>query len=308
MNVRHARSQFVSEPVKWVSAMTLAAFILAGCNIGSSGTGTLSLDVTDAPIDSAVEVNVVFNGVVIIGGEGGRTEILYDDPKTINLLELQNGLTESLLDEHPLPAGEYEQIRLLVDVDQEQGSSNIVLDDGTHFLTIPSGPQTGLKLVSGFTVPVNDSIALTIDFDLRKAIVLTGGSNPTYKLKPALRLLDNSEVGRIEGTVSSTTVTSLGSSCDTGAAVYVYEGADVTPGDIGGDGAEPVITTLVDTEEPGETSYDFTFAFLTAGEYTVAFTCDAELDDTEAADADDLTFEGTQNTTVTVDGIATVEF
>lgn len=296
-------------PLKAIAAASVAALALAGCNTGgsASGSGSLSLDVTDAPIDSALEVNVVFNGVEIHGADGSRTVIMYDEPRDINLLALQNGLTEPLLEDETLPAGEYEQIRLLVDVDQVQGSSNIVLEDGTHFLEIPSGSQTGLKLVSGFTVPVNDSVAFTIDFDLRKSIVVTGQPDPRYKLKPALRLLDNSQVGSISGTVSSTTVANIGN-CDTGAAVYVYEGADVTPGDVGGDGVEPLVTAMVDTQVPSVTSYDYTVAFLAEGDYTVAFTCDAQLDEAESADGDLMTFTTTQNTTVTVGESATVNF
>jgi hypothetical protein len=226
-----------------------------------------------------------------------------DQPKTINLLDYQNGNTASLLNEETLAAGDYEWIRLRVDATKEPGGSNIVIDGNEHDLYIPSGAQTGLKLVSGFTVPVNESVAFTIDFDLRKSVVATGGGDPSYKLKPALRLLDNSQVGTISGTINSTTVTE---SCS--GAVYVYEGADVEPGDVGGDGTEPLVTALVDTSGTGVGGYDYTVAFLAEGDYTVAFTCDADLDEPETADADSMTFEGTQNATVTVDASVTADF
>ncbi|WP_394168639.1 DUF4382 domain-containing protein [Saccharospirillum alexandrii] len=259
----------------------------------------MSLDITDAPIDSASEVNVVFEGVDIRSASGALVEITYDEPRTINLLDLQGGTTASLLDDETLAAGDYEWIRLRVDATQEAGGSNIVLDGGEeHDLFIPSGAQTGLKLVSGFTVPVDGSVAFTIDFDLRKSVVEANGS---YRLKPALRLVDNSEVGSISGTVSSTAVTE---NCS--GAVYVYEGADVSPGDVGGEGNEPLVTALVDTSGTGVTGYDYTVAFLTEGDYTVAFTCDADQDDPEAADT--LTFTGTQNASVSVDASVSIDF
>lgn len=288
--------------LKTMAAMSAVALVVAGCNSSTSGTGSLSLDITDAPIDSAQAVNVVFNGVELQAASGSRVEITYDEPRTINLLDLQGGTTVSLLDDETLAAGEYEWIRLMVTATEEAGGSNIVLDnDDIHDLSIPSGAQTGLKLVSGFTVPVNGSVAFTIDFDLRKSIVETGGSNPSYKLKPALRLVDNTEVGSISGTISSTAVTE---SCS--GAVYVYEEADVVPGDVGGDGNEPLVTALVDTSGTGVGGYDYTVAFLTEGSYTVAFTCDADLDNPE--DTDTLVFTDTQNADVSADATATINF
>lgn len=292
--------------LKTVAAMSVVALAVAGCNTEGSGTGSLSLDVTDAPIDSAEAVNVVFEGVDIRSASGALVEITYDEPRTINLLDYQGGAVAPLLDDESLSSGDYEWIRLRVDASREAGGSNIVLDDGSeHDLFIPSGAQTGLKLVSGFTVPVDGSVAFTIDFDLRRSVVVTGGPDPSYMLKPTLRLLDNSQVGTITGTVSSTTVTDLGN-CEAGAAVYVYEGADVEPGDVGGDGNEPLVTAMVDTLVPGVTEYEYTVAFLTEGEYTLAFTCDADSDDPEAADT--LTFTDAQNASVSVDASVSINF
>lgn len=285
-----------------IAAMSAVALAVAGCNSESSGSGSMSLDITDAPIDSASEVNVVFEGVDIRAASGALVEITYDEPRTINLLDLQGGTTASLLDDETLTAGDYEWIRLLVDATREEGGSNIVLDGGAeHDLFIPSGAQTGLKLVSGFTVPVNGSVSFTIDFDLRRSVVETGGPNPSYHLKPTLRLLDNSQVGSISGTVSSTAVTE---NCS--GAVYVYEGADVAPGDVGGDGNEPLVTALVETSGTGVTEYDYTVAFLTEGDYTVAFTCDADQDESEAPET--LTFVSPQNASVSVDASVSINF
>lgn len=299
MTLRKKQRPLISGPIKAVAAMSVAALAVTGCNTGVSGSGSLSLDVTDAPIDSAEAVNVVFTGVDIRAASGALVEVTYDEPRTINLLDLQGGTTASLLDDETLTAGDYEWIRLRVDATKEAGGSNLILDGGAeHDLFIPSGAQTGLKLVSGFTVPVNGSVAFTIDFDLRKSVVEANGS---YMLKPALRLVDNSEVGSISGTVSSTVVTE---NCS--GAVYVYEGANVEPGDVGGEGNEPLVTALVDTSGTGVTGYDYTVAFLTEGEYTVAFTCDADQDNPEAADT--LTFAGTQNASVSVDASVSIDF
>jgi hypothetical protein len=54
-----------------------------------------------------------------------------------------------------------------------------------RFLLVPSGSETGLKLVSGFTVPSNGVVDYTIDFDLRHAITCPTGQSPACILKPA---------------------------------------------------------------------------------------------------------------------------
>ncbi len=52
------------------------------------------------------------------------------------------------------------------------------------------------------------------------------------------------------------------------------------------------------------TEYNYTAAFLVEGEYTVSYTCDP--DDNEAAE--ELTFIGTRNVTVTAESQTTVDF
>ncbi|MEX0622730.1 DUF4382 domain-containing protein [Saccharospirillum sp.] len=299
MTLRQKQRQFTTGPIKTIAAMSVAALALAGCNTDSSGT--MSLDITDAPVDSALEVNVVFDGVDIHSARGNLIEITYDEPRSINLLDYQGGATASLLDDEWLPAGDYQWISLRVDATKEAGGSNILLDDGSDYdLYVPSGDETGLKLVQGFTVPVNGSVAFTIDFDLRKSVVEEDGTG-FYKLRPALRLVDNTQVGSIAGPVDSNTLTA-----DCSGAVYVYEGENVTPGDVGGNGVEPIVTALVDTDDSGVTKFDYKVAFLTEGDYTAAFTCGAAQDDPEGADT--LTFIDPQNASVVANQSVTINF
>ena len=70
-----------------------------------------------------------------------------------------------------MPAGDYEWIRLIVDNEQDVRDSYVVLTSGEECeLRVPSGAESGLKLNRGFTLPADGSVALTIDFDLRKSI------------------------------------------------------------------------------------------------------------------------------------------
>lgn len=282
----------------------IPAFLLAlaGCGGDSSTSqGSLSLGITDAPVDSANRVVVEFSGVSVKPASGEAVEFTFDAPRQIDLLALQGGETELLLDGVVLDAGAYEWVRLTVNAGQNASDSFIELEDGSvHALFIPSGNETGLKLVQGFIVPANGSANFTIDFDLRKSITDPQAQGMPYILKPALRMVDNTEVGTIAGTVDS----AIAAATDCSPAVYVYEGSDVTPDDVGS-AVEPVASGLVNMSDTTG-AYEYAVAFLLTGDYTVALTCDADAD---AADADDaITFEAQQNATVAVDQVTTVNF
>ena len=283
-----------------------AVMAAAGCGGsdgggGSAGSGTLSLQITDAAVDSAEHVYIQFSGLEIQAAGGRRTTLYYCQdpadptktilsevpcttppaPKQLDLMALSGGQAEVLLDDFTLPAGHYEWIRLMVDTAGTRDSYIVLLGGAEHELTIPSGDQTGLKLNRGFNVPAGGSADFTIDFDLRKSVHVTGTGD--YMLRPTLRLADNTLAGAIAGTVNAALVPG---GCT--PAVYVFEGGGITPDDIDGTAPDPITTATV-TLDSGV--YKYKAAFLEAGSYTVAYTCQAALDDPAINDA--LVFSGT---------------
>jgi hypothetical protein len=284
--------------------LAAAALLTAGCNGSSDNAGTLNLSVSDTPVDGAEHVTVAFTGVEIQPADNmgsDRLEFDFHAPKVVDLLDQQAGRSAVLLDGVSLPAGSYAWIRLKVDESQ----SSITLSDGSvHPLTIPSGSQTGLKLVRGFGVAAGSVTDFTVDFDLRKSVVLDANG---YKLKPALRIIDTLAVGSIAGSADNTLV--LGglaiSALACMPAAYIYAGGGVTPVDINTSGQmQPVATaTLALNTTTGK--YDYSADFLAAGTYTVALTC-AGLDDPALTDA--LQFSAAKDATVTAGSTATVDF
>lgn len=263
---------------------TIALLGLTSCGGGGGGgSGTMmSLSVADAPVDGAGKVVVVFSGVELIPNSGNPITITFAAPKTIDLLS-QSGTASAVLFSQPIPAGSYGQIRLMVMADGDPSNSYIVLSDGSmHGLMVPSGAETGLKLVSGFTVPSSGVVDLTIDFDLRQAIVCPPGQSPACFLKPVERLVDNTTVGNIQGQVSNTLVPD---GCTPG--VYLYAGTVTAPEDMNsmapaGDTNQPIASKVpVATSMP---PFYYQFTFLTPGNYTVAFTCQAAQDNPDQAD------------------------
>jgi Domain of unknown function (DUF4382) len=262
----------------------VTALALAACSSGGGGAmGQMQLAVADAPVDGAQSVVVKFTGIELTGDSGSPVDISFASPKSIDLLN-QSGTASAVLFNQPIPAGSYGQIRLMVMADGDPSNSYVMLSDGTmHGLQVPSGSETGLKLVSGFTVPPSGVVDYTIDFDLRQAITCPPGQSPACILKPVERLVDNTTVGNIQGVVSNTLVPSA---CTPG--VYLYNGTVTTPEDMNStappsDTNQPLASKVpvADSQPP----YYYQFTFLPPGTYTVAFTCQAAQDNPDQADS-----------------------
>ena len=294
----------MTSPILKPLALAIMATSLTGCFSSDSSdgdSGTLSLGITDAPVDSLKEVNIQFTGISIKPASGERVEIELDEPRTLDMLELQNGNAADLLDEQPVPAGDYNWVRLDVD-SSDISKMNVITDnDEQHGLTVPSGE---LKLVSGFTVPQGGSADFTIDVDLRKAVINPEAQGQDYKLRPALRLVDNTEVGSVEGTISGELVTDAcgDNNQQFDGSIYVYEGADAELVDYNPD-ASPLMSASVEVNDSNE--YSYTAAFLSEGDYTIAYTCTS--DDTEVVD-DSMDFRGKRNVTFEANATQTENF
>ena len=228
----------------------------------------------------------------------------FNQPKVIDLLTLQGTNTENLLTDVSIKAGEYDELRLIVD-DSGMNSFIEITDGSVYPLKIPSGSSSGLKLKGPITIPASKPGKFTVDFDVRKSIVRAGKSS-NYLLKPVLRLVDDSVVGHIRGSVDPSLLTD--SSCsdndiDTYNAVYVFEGFDAAVDDIdlsSDQDIDPIATGSIKYDSTSD-SYMFEAAFLTEGNYTIALTCNTDLEDIESDD--DLVFFNIQNVQVQINDI-----
>lgn len=263
-------------------------------------TGTLSVDVTDAPVDNAEAVVVQFTGIEI-QGPGGRESFDFDSPKTIDLLELTGDESLELLPETELTAGQYQWMRLKVNAERGVTDSYIDIDSARYSLFVPSGSQSGLKLNRPFVIAAGGLTDFTIDFDLRKSIHEPQDAAEDYYLRPTLRIVDNAEVGHINGMIDPNLINAEG--CTDSSAVYLFEGADAEVDDVDAIEPEPITTGLVEVNNDGD--YVYEIGFVLAGEYTLGFTCEAANDDPEVDDVINFT---TSNVTVTADSTVTVDF
>lgn len=273
--------------------LVACALALPACGGGGSSndgmgaqTGQLSLAIGDAPVDGATEVVVVFTGIEL-HSNGSTRSIDFAVPREIDLLAYQNGATVNLLENLMVDAGEYQWMRLKVLAERNlSDGSYILFESGEQFpLYVPSGSETGLKINRPFRVAAGGITRLVADFDLRKSIIAPPGQAPNYMLKPVLRLMDELQIGDIEGSVDLAALataqlgaTATAADCDGG--IYLFGGAAATPDDTDGnaaDGADPIVYQPL-AFDGLQTVVPYRFAMVEAATYTVAATCDFGVD------------------------------
>ena len=270
----------------------------------SSDRPAFSLRLTDAPIDGVVAVVVQFTEVRVRSTDGAWTSYVFESPASIDLLSLQGSKTADLLVNMPLDDGDYDEIRLFVD--EAPMATYVDLGSaGVKELEIKNGSKKGIKVSGEFSVSESRKASFVLDFDLRKSVKLKKGK---YELKPKLRLVEQFSSGHIRGMVDPAKLT-LAAGCsdddvDTFNAVYVFKGHGAKVRDIDLSKKKPkgpLSTTLIKYDAATQ-SYMYEAAFLPAGEYTVAYTCNADLEDLDK-DKDNLRFFGVRNATVVLNNI-----
>ena len=173
----------------------LAAFLVIGILAASAcsdttgvSTSRVQILLTDAPSDMIASAEVWISHVYLQGrlgeldGDGGGRVDLFNDPESphhYDLLMLQDGLTADLTGLVEIEAGRYQGLRLVVD------SARVTLVEGWAFLddtdsatlTVPSGSQSGIKVMLNDEIDAVDggSTTLTVDFDVDRNFVIQGG-------------------------------------------------------------------------------------------------------------------------------------
>ncbi|MBR7979661.1 DUF4382 domain-containing protein [Burkholderia cenocepacia] len=240
--------------IKSALCAAFVPFVLAGCGGGDDGggtqTGTLHVAMTDAPscgfdhvyvTVSQVRVNANANAA---DNDAGWSTVSLATPQKIDLLSLTNGVLADL-GQTALPAGQYQQVRLVLAQNQGNNLANSVVPTGgvEQALATPSATQSGYKIIQPFTVQPNTLVDLVLDFNACKSIVQRG--NGSYALKPVVTAIPTVVSGAISGYVAS---------AEAGATVYAEQGGKVVRGTVADSSGKFVLSPLIQSSTQG--NYD----------------------------------------------------
>lgn len=219
--------------------MLLATIGFSACNGGgggggsSDGSGTVSVGLTDSASDKYHAVYITVADVQICEKDTDNSsddncnwrslQTENDEPlsnRTYNLLKLVNGVTEAIGSKE-FDEGEYNQIRLIIGDTPEpennllgephEFANYLILNDDSNTiepLKIPSGFQTGIKLVHRFVVEAGKIKELVLDFDADRSVVKAGNSGK-YNLKPTIKVFETDDKIEVDGTVTDDSGTSI---------------------------------------------------------------------------------------------------
>lgn len=193
--------------------ITAALILIAGaCNEIKNGDdqGRVVLKVTDAPFDisniesalvtiTRIELKKVGDGI----SDGSPFITLSEDTITIDLIDLRNGVTETLLDLE-IPTGSYNMVRLYVD----EAGLKLKDSDEIHRVKVPSGSQTGIKIFLSPALEVSEGnlSEILLDVDLSRSFILRGNMdhNNGFIFKPVIRAANMAKAGCVRGFVTDT--------------------------------------------------------------------------------------------------------
>ncbi len=162
--------------------------IFTGCI--QSGTGTIKLQITDDPsLLNISRANVTISSIMVHKADFGSDDndsdsnesdaswiTIVNESLTYDLIKLINAT--DIIGIKDLDVGWYTQIRLVVE-------RAIVTIDGIEYdLQIPSKK---VKLISPFEIIANNTIVLTLDFDVHESIHETG--NGKYIMNPTIKVI-----------------------------------------------------------------------------------------------------------------------
>lgn len=229
----------ITQLLKLVPALVFALAMgnITGCGSGSSGQASVA--VADASSDQYNAIYVTIDKVQVhasADAEESGWVTLFTPRKTVNLLALINGVREEL-GVVSLATGHYTQMRLIIGTEADTGINilsqshpfaNYVIDTSNayHELKVPSGHQTGIKIVHGFDINANETTELILDFNASASVVIAGSSGK-YLLKPTIKVLETADYAILSGRVTAAADSSAIAGALVTAQIYSASAADL---------------------------------------------------------------------------------
>ena len=308
----------MSGTVKILSAVLLLSCVIAslgGCGCGfdcNNGNNNdqptlLSLGLSDSVPEELKQVVIEVDSITFV--RNGADDVVVDrftieqqdlvdvDSFQVDLLEYRGVNQLVVIDNLELDRATYREVLISVldgDINRSYAQE---ADDSLKQINVPAA---GLSLPG--IVVTGDEQQFTVEFGLAQSLQLQTADDSYLLATDGIRLEDNALAATLSGRLDTTLFDSE-APCDekedpeVGNRVYIYEGTDLGDrqlADVFTDGSSTeipaealppfAVATLIENSLNG--TWEYSFGFLPAGDYTMAFACDTQEDDPE--DFDDL--------------------
>ncbi|HEY0915359.1 MAG TPA: DUF4382 domain-containing protein [Solimonas sp.] len=245
---------------------------LAACE----STLDINLATVNRPVD-AERISVRIEAVELQDESGGTFRIETDD-RLVDLLDFQGTELLSLVGGEEVPAARYRKLRLIFD----DRDAEIETDDGEFPIRL-SDLQPGADLDIQLSDDEDEGETILAVLDLRFSFSRQTQPDNLYRLRQAATAARAGDTGTLTGTVDEDYV--AGGACagseEEGFAMYLYRGdrrSQLKDYAADFDTASPLVSASVECSG-NSGDYQYRFRGLPIGQYTVAYTCKAELDD-----------------------------
>jgi hypothetical protein len=255
-------------------------------NVPTQATGSISISITDGPWEdaqalvlhiTAMELGRSNGDVIQLGMPGG--------PMSIDMMQLQNGVSQALVTEMEVPVGQYEWMRMIIDLNQSH--LDLAGTGGRHNMQMGPDADNGLEVHTFFQIADSAHEEFMLDFDLRSGVQRhqMGMMGDQFELHSAMRLVNMAESGGVTGLVAAGMIDINHPDCDVapgGNWAYLFPGSATEPDDISEQNTDgipgPLAADRVEMD-PGTGDHFYHFGYLPAGSYRIAFTCSGEWDE-----------------------------
>jgi len=290
----------MSTPGAMFVATLAMTTLLYGCGGNSSespppnqppATGTISVSLTDGPWEEMTEMVLHITGIEMGHADGRLVNVaMPGGPMSVDMMRLQNGVSEQLAGGVMVPIGQYEWMRLTVDTNMSHAS--LASTGGHHSMGMGSDAASGLEIHERFQIQQGQHSEFMLDFDMRLGVQQHSGGmmGNEYELHSAMRMINMNEAGGLNGVIDPSMIDVNHAACDDGPGgnwVYLFPGNAAEPDDIAEpdtDGREgPMVVDRVELDTmTGDHRYHL--GYLEPGSYRLAMTCSGEWDEDNDGD------------------------
>jgi hypothetical protein len=199
-----------------------AAFSLSACGGGSNDgdggatgggdpptltTGTVAVLLTDAPTDAFCHIYATVEGIDLLG-DAGRTDTVFEGPRTVDLLALRN-YTDVFSIDTAVGIGTYEKVRMtLSDLALVECNDAGVAEDSNlwEHPRLPGNGKMDLNPRGTFEVIGGETLVIELDMDMNKSLHVHQTGNGRWQFRPVIFVTirpDDMKLVRVFGEVNN---------------------------------------------------------------------------------------------------------